>query len=101
MAANPEIIFRGHGVSPGVVWGRALKIDSHNRVMLKVEVADPEAEVARFMKAIEIRLRKLSNAGLKRDEQAMATIEPLWKRDPPRHGTNHAGSQWSLLCTGS
>jgi phosphotransferase system enzyme I (PtsI) len=54
MAAKPEIIFRGHGVSPGVVWGRALKIDSHNRVMLKVEVADPEAEVARFLKAIEM-----------------------------------------------
>jgi ATP-dependent helicase HrpA len=34
----------------------------------------------RFMKAIEIRLRKLTNAGLKRDQQAMQTIAPLWKR---------------------
>lgn len=54
MAAKPEITFRGHGVSPGVAWGRALKIDSQNRVMLRVEVADPEAEVARFLKAVEM-----------------------------------------------
>lgn len=38
------------------------------------------AHLPRFMKGVEIRLRKLTNAGLKRDEQAMATIEPLWKR---------------------
>jgi len=63
MAPKPEIILRGHGVSPGVVWGRALKIDSHNRVIPKVEVADPEAEIARFLAAVE--LSKIQLQGLK------------------------------------
>ena len=29
MASKPEIIFQGSGVSPGVVLGQALKLDSH------------------------------------------------------------------------
>src|SRR5690606_22040750 len=34
----------------------------------------------RFLKAVEIRLRKLLNAGLKRDQQAMAAIAPYLQR---------------------
>jgi phosphoenolpyruvate-protein phosphotransferase (PTS system enzyme I) len=53
MGSKPEIIFYGSGVSPGVVFGQALKIDSHNRLILKIHVDDAEAEVQRFLKAIE------------------------------------------------
>jgi ATP-dependent helicase HrpA len=38
------------------------------------------AQYPRFMKAIDVRLRKLLNAGLTRDEQASAEIEPLWQQ---------------------
>ncbi|WP_428939580.1 ATP-dependent RNA helicase HrpA [Fontivita pretiosa] len=34
----------------------------------------------RFLRAIEIRLKKLTNAGLPRDVAAMQTIAPLWQR---------------------
>lgn len=34
----------------------------------------------RFMKAVEVRLKKLNNAGLQRDQRAMQTIAPLQKR---------------------
>src|SRR5690606_9416428 len=34
----------------------------------------------RFLKEVEIRLRKLLNAGLKRDQQAMETIAPFLHR---------------------
>ena len=44
MALKPERIFRGNGVSPGIVLGQALKIDSHNRLIMKIHVADVEEE---------------------------------------------------------
>jgi ATP-dependent helicase HrpA len=34
----------------------------------------------RFMRAMEIRLKKLTNAGLSRDQQGMAAIAPLWQQ---------------------
>ena len=53
MAAKPEKIFQGNGVSPGVVLGQALKLDSHNRLILKIHVDDVEEEVRRYLRAIE------------------------------------------------
>lgn len=53
MAAKTEIVFRGNGVSPGVVLGQALKIDSHNRLILRVHVDDVEAEAQRYLRAVE------------------------------------------------
>ena len=53
MAAKPEKVFHGSGVSPGVVLGQALKFDSHNRLLLKVHVDDVEEEVRRYLRAIE------------------------------------------------
>ena len=53
MASKPEIVFQGSGVSAGVVLGQALKFDSHNRLLLKVHVDDVEAEVRRYLRAIE------------------------------------------------
>ena len=34
----------------------------------------------RFMKGVEIRLKKLTNAGLARDAQNAAELAPLWQR---------------------
>ncbi len=53
MDSKPEQIFQGSGVSPGVVLGQALKIDSHNRLILKIHVDDVEEETGRFLRAIE------------------------------------------------
>jgi phosphoenolpyruvate-protein phosphotransferase (PTS system enzyme I) len=53
MSPKPERIFRGSGVSAGVVVGQALKIDSHNRVILKIQVDDVEAEARRLLRAME------------------------------------------------
>jgi phosphoenolpyruvate-protein phosphotransferase (PTS system enzyme I) len=53
MASKPEIIFQGSGVSSGVVLGQALKLDSHNRAILRIHVDDAEAEARRFLRAIE------------------------------------------------
>ncbi len=54
MASKPEKIFQGSGVSPGVVLGQALKLDSHNRAIVRMRVDDPEAEARRFLHAIEL-----------------------------------------------
>jgi phosphoenolpyruvate-protein phosphotransferase (PTS system enzyme I) len=53
MAAKPEKIYRGNGVSPGVVLGQALKFESHSRLLLKVHVDDVEEEGRRYLRAIE------------------------------------------------
>lgn len=53
MAARHEKIFQGDGVSSGVVLGQALKLDSHNRVILKIHIDNVEAEVRRYLRAIE------------------------------------------------
>lgn len=53
MASKAEIIFNGNGVSPGVVLGQALKLDSHKRLVLKIHVEDVEAETARYRRAVE------------------------------------------------
>jgi phosphoenolpyruvate-protein phosphotransferase (PTS system enzyme I) len=53
MASKPERIFQGSGVSHGVALGQALKIDSHNRLILKIHIEDVEEEAARFLRAIE------------------------------------------------
>jgi phosphotransferase system enzyme I (PtsI) len=53
MASKPEKIFRGSGVSPGVILGRALKFDSHNRFILRMHVDDVDEEIRRYLRAIE------------------------------------------------
>ncbi len=63
MASKPERIFKGSGVSPGVVLGQALKLDSHNRLILKIHVDDAEKETRRFLRAIEASKEQLE--GLK------------------------------------
>lgn len=60
-ALKPEAIFQGNGVSPGIVLGSALKIDNHNRVILKtgIEAQRVEAEVRRFQRAVQISREQL------------------------------------------
>jgi len=53
MAAKSEKVFLGNGVSPGVVFGQALKLDNRNRAILKMRVDDVEEEVRRFLSAID------------------------------------------------
>ena len=53
MAAKPERIYHGNGVSPGVVLGQVLKFESHSRLLLKVHVEDVEEEVRRYSRAID------------------------------------------------
>jgi phosphotransferase system enzyme I (PtsI) len=60
MASKPEMVFQGSGVSAGVVLGQALKIDSHNRLILKIRVDNPEEEVLRFLKAVELSKEQLT-----------------------------------------
>jgi phosphoenolpyruvate-protein phosphotransferase (PTS system enzyme I) len=51
-----ERVFHGNGVSSGIVLGQALKLDSHNRVILKISIDDDrlvEEEVQRVMRAIQ------------------------------------------------
>jgi phosphoenolpyruvate-protein phosphotransferase (PTS system enzyme I) len=53
MAVKTEKFFQGSGVSPGMVLGKALKLDSHNRVILKIHIDDVENESSRFLRAVE------------------------------------------------
>lgn len=60
MAEKPEKIFHGIGVSPGVVFGQALKLDNRNRAIVKVKVDDVEGEVDRFLQAVDQSKEQLS-----------------------------------------
>ncbi|HYK91722.1 MAG TPA: phosphoenolpyruvate--protein phosphotransferase [Acidobacteriota bacterium] len=63
---KPERIFQGNGVSPGIVLGQALKLDSHNRATLKIRINDDrlvEEEVRRVERAIQASREQLE--GLK------------------------------------
>ncbi len=60
MASKVEQVFHGSGVSPGVVLGQALKLDRHNRLILKIHVDNVEAEVRRFLRAIEASKEQLA-----------------------------------------
>jgi phosphoenolpyruvate-protein phosphotransferase (PTS system enzyme I) len=53
LANKVERVFYGNGVSGGVVLGQALRLDSHNRLILKIHVENVEEEVRRLMRAIE------------------------------------------------
>ncbi len=60
MAEKPEKIFQGSGVSPGVVFGQALKLDKRNRAIVRMHVDDVEGEVHRFLLAVKQSKEQLS-----------------------------------------
>jgi len=64
-----ERVFYGNGVSPGVVLGQALKLDSHNRVVLKIHIDDVEAEVRRFMRAVQASKEQLETLKTRLEEK--------------------------------
>jgi phosphotransferase system enzyme I (PtsI) len=69
MAAKTEIVFNGSGVSPGIVLGQALKLDSHNRLILKVHVDDVEGEANRYLRAIEAAKEQMENLKSRLEEK--------------------------------
>jgi phosphoenolpyruvate-protein kinase (PTS system EI component) len=60
MVRKAEKIFLGDGVSAGVVVGQALKLDSHNRVILKIHVSNAAEEVRRYQRAVEAAKEQLA-----------------------------------------
>ena len=60
MASKPEKVLRGNGVSPGIVLGRALKLDSHSRFTLKLRIEDVDEEIRRYLRAIEASKEQLN-----------------------------------------
>jgi len=69
MASKAEIVFNGRGVSPGVVVGQALKIDRHNRLILKLHVDDVDEEAERYLRAIEAAKEQMTNLKLQLEEK--------------------------------
>jgi len=61
MASKPERVLRGNGVTPGVVLGRALKLDSHSRFTLKLRIEDVDEEIRRYLQAIETSKEQLKD----------------------------------------
>ncbi|NWG13518.1 MAG: hypothetical protein HXY20_08300 [Acidobacteria bacterium] len=55
MPARSEVVFLGNGVSPGIVFGQALKIDRQHRVILRTSIPEKELEdeVRRLRRAID------------------------------------------------
>jgi len=60
MVRKGEKIFQGSGVSAGVVVGKALKLDSRNRVILKIHVDNVAEEVRRYQRAVETSKQQLA-----------------------------------------
>lgn len=54
------------------------------------------AHLPRYLKAIQARHAKLTNAGLKRDQQQMALVQPLQKQLNDRLARQAAGSAWPV-----
>jgi phosphotransferase system enzyme I (PtsI) len=74
-ASKEEKIFVGNGVSPGLALGQALRLDSHDRAILRVKIADDaiDAELQRFHRALEISRNQLIK--LKENLEAKVGIE--------------------------
>jgi phosphotransferase system enzyme I (PtsI) len=64
-----ERVFYGNGVSPGVVLGQAIRLDSHNRVILKIHIDDVEAEARRFMRAVQASKEQLETLKARLEEK--------------------------------
>jgi phosphoenolpyruvate-protein phosphotransferase (PTS system enzyme I) len=109
MASKPEKIFQGSGVSPGVVFGQALKLDKHNRAILKIHVDDVEAEASRFLQAIETSKEQLENLKSRLEEKVgsehsiILDAHQLMLEDRTLHSEvlesirkGHANAEWAL-----
>ena len=110
MAAKPEKVFQGNGVSPGVVFGQALKLDNRNRAIVKVRVDDVEEEVRRFMQAVKQSKEQLSvlkerlEKKIGREHSVILDTHILILEDRTlrneileRIRIEHANSEWAVL----
>lgn len=70
-STKPELVFQGNGVSPGVALGSALKLDSHNRVIVKMLIEDAyvEDEIERVQQAIQASKEQLQNLKQRLEEK--------------------------------
>lgn len=109
MASKPETLFRGSGVSSGIAIGQALKIDRNNQLILKLSVGDVDAEIERFLKAIEISKEQLQALKSRLEEKVgeehgvILDTHFLILDDPTLHAEiienirkHHANAEWSL-----
>jgi len=110
MEYKAEKILLGSGVSPGMVLGQALKIDSHNRLILKIHVDNAEEEAQRFLKAIEVSKEQLEILKSRLEEKVgsehsvILDAHLLILEDPTLHAeilssirNNAANAEWALI----
>ena len=66
-----EVVFQGNGVSQGIALGSALKLDSYNRVILKMLIDDAsvQAEIQRVRQAIQTSREQLEGLKLRLEEK--------------------------------
>lgn len=66
-----EIVFQGNGVSPGIAFGSALKLDSHNRIILKSFIKEDhiEEEIERVQNAVRVSKEQLEGLRLKLEQK--------------------------------
>jgi phosphoenolpyruvate-protein phosphotransferase (PTS system enzyme I) len=69
--AKAEMVFQGNGVSSGVALGSALKLDSYNRVILKmlIDNASVEDEIQRVRQALQFSKEQLDGLKLRLEEK--------------------------------
>jgi phosphoenolpyruvate-protein phosphotransferase (PTS system enzyme I) len=110
MAAKAEKIFQGSGVSPGVVLGQALKLDSRNRAILRIHINDAEAEARRFLHAVEASKEQLETLKARLEEKVgsehsiILDVHLLMLEDRTLNSEvlesirkGHANAEWALM----
>ncbi|MBN2241981.1 MAG: phosphoenolpyruvate--protein phosphotransferase [Acidobacteria bacterium] len=110
MKAKQEKEFLGEGVSPGVVFGQALKLDKRNRAILKMHVDDVEQEARRLLDAIEQSKEQLSVLKCRLEEKigsehsVILDTHILILEDPTLQAEildcirkKHANSEWAVM----
>ena len=110
MASRPEKIFKGNGVSPGVVFGQALRLDNRNRAIVKMHVENIDKEVRRFLKAVKQSkeqlavLKKRLEKKIGREHSVILDTHILILKDKTLRGEilekiqkDRANSEWAVL----
>jgi phosphotransferase system enzyme I (PtsI) len=110
MAAKPEKIFQGSGVSSGIVLGQALKIDSHHRLVLKLHVDNADEETRKFLKAVDASkeqleaLRSQLEEKVGREHSIILDAHLLMLEDPTLKAEileiiqrQHANAEWAVV----
>jgi phosphotransferase system enzyme I (PtsI) len=112
MAPKPESVFQGSGVSSGIALGQALKIDNHNRLVLKLHVDDVDEEIGRFLRAIDASREQLEALKSQLEEKAgrehsiILDAHLMMLEDPTMKAeildiirAQHANAEWAVIQT--